>query len=179
MQAAVEALYSKYAANSSPPYVTIACNWVENFPYPDASFIDEMRTNTMNLSHLINDFHNTIAVLSLCDAFVSVDTGIVHAAGALGIPGVARFGPFPPETHVAQYPTVLGIRTEFTGCICHGPCLETHRGCAETQYAKDTVSRCFASLEPEKIIGALDFITRQSGHLVYEDRQALEAEGAA
>jgi len=310
MQPAFEALYSKYAANGSPPQVTIACNWVDNFPYPDAPFIDNIRTNIMtlkdfctydaiinlmplnhqksmdrsmlersleimslspaelqscsphlyprpekvskirpvtdnirresgkgilylnwksrlphkdaapalffdiarmlkdrytsvlfkdqafsrimqseisvarapimNLSHLINDFHDTIAALSLCDAFVSVDTGIVHAAGALGIPGVALFGPFPPETHISNYKTVFGIRSDFSGKACQeGPCLETHCGCAETQYAKDAVSPCFASFKPEEIINAFDFITRQSRHLVYEDRQALAAEGAA
>lgn len=310
MQPAFEAFYSKYAANGSPPHVTIACNWVDNFPYPEVPFIEKIRANIMtlkdfctydaiinlmplnhqksmdrsmlersleimslspaelqscsphlyprpekvskirpvidnirreagkgvlylnwksrlphkdadpalffdiarmlkdrytsvlfkdqafsrimqseidsarapimNLSDLIHDFHDTIAALSLCDAFISVDTGIVHAAGALGIPGVALFGPFPPETHISNYKTVLGIRSDFSGNLCpHGPCLETHRGCAETQYAKDAVSPCFAAFESEKIIRALDFITRQSHLLVYEDRQAFAAEGAA
>ncbi|MBL6971606.1 MAG: hypothetical protein ISR63_05715, partial [Desulfobacterales bacterium] len=57
--------------------------------------IDANDCPVMNLSYLINDYHDTIAALSLMDAFVSVDTGIVHAAGALGVPGVALFGPFP------------------------------------------------------------------------------------
>ena len=310
MQPAFEVLYSKYTVHGSPPHITLACNWIDNFPYPDAPFIDDIRANIMtlkdfctydaiinlmplnhqksmersmlersmeiislspaelqgcsphlyprservskirpviddvrresgrgilylnwksrlphkdaapalffdvalmlkdrytsvlfkdqafsrimqseisaanapimNLSHLINDFHDTIAALSLCDAFISVDTGIVHAAGALGIPGAALFGPFAPETHISDYKTVFGIRSDFSGKACpDGPCLETHRGCAETQYAKDAVSPCFASFEPEKIISALDFITRQSRHLVYDDRQALAAEGAA
>ena len=45
----------------------------------------------INLSSLIYDYHDTIAALSLVDALISVDTGIVHAAGALGVPGVALF----------------------------------------------------------------------------------------
>ena len=75
--------------------------------------IDDLHAPIMNLSYLINDYHDTVAAQSLVDAFISVGTGIVHAAGAMGIPGVALFGTFHPETHVANYPTVIGIRSTY------------------------------------------------------------------
>ncbi len=117
--------------------------------------IDAADCPVMNLSYLINDYHDTVAALSLLDAFISVDTGIVHAAGAMGIPGVALFGPFPPETHVSDYPSVLGFRTEYAGKACQGPCLKTHRGCAEVDFSPEKVSPCFEAITPENVVEAL------------------------
>lgn len=120
--------------------------------------IDESASPIMNLSSLIRDYHDTTAALSLVDAFISVDTGIVHAAGAMEVPGVALFGPFPPETHVADYPSIIAIRAPYRGKICQEPCLETHRGCAEVDYAPDMVSPCFQAIEVGEVIQALEKI---------------------
>ena len=113
------------------------------------------RATVQNLSHLINDLHDTVAAISLIDAIISVDTGVVHAAGALGVPGVALFGPFPPETHIADYPGIIGVRSDYQGSKCKGPCEETHRGCAEIGFAANRISPCFESIKPEKVIEAL------------------------
>jgi ADP-heptose:LPS heptosyltransferase len=118
--------------------------------------IDAFGAPIMNLSHLIHDYHDTVAALSLVDSFVSVDTGIVHAAGAMGVPGVALFGPFPPETHVADYPSVVPVRAGFRGEICDGPCLETHRGCAEVGYSPDAISPCFEAIDADDVLAALE-----------------------
>jgi ADP-heptose:LPS heptosyltransferase len=40
---------------------------------------------------------NVAATLSLCDLVVSVDTGLLHMAGALGVPWVGLFGPTNPD----------------------------------------------------------------------------------
>lgn len=116
--------------------------------------IDAAGAPVINLSSLIGDYHDTVAALSLTDAFISVDTGIVHAAGALGIPGVALFGPFPPETHVADYPCIRSIRAPYRGSRCDGPCLETHRGCAELNYSSG-ISPCFISIDPADVVREL------------------------
>ena len=118
--------------------------------------IDAVNLPVENLSHLIQDYHDTIAALSLVDAFLSVDTGIVHAAGALGVPGVALFGPFPPETHVADYPSVTGFRAEYAGKACQGPCLETYRGCAEVDFSQDAVSPCFQAISADVVVNAFE-----------------------
>ncbi|MDD5153985.1 MAG: glycosyltransferase family 9 protein [Desulfovibrionales bacterium] len=118
--------------------------------------IDASSAPIINLSHLVHDYHDTVAALSLIDAFISVDTGIVHAAGAMGIPGIALFGPFPPETHVADYPSVVGIRATYEGKTCKGPCLETHRGCAEVDFTPTEVSPCFEALRPDEVVEAFN-----------------------
>ncbi len=120
--------------------------------------IDESGSPIMDLSSLIRDYHDTTAALSLVDALISVDTGIVHAAGAMGIPTVALFGPFPPKTHVSDYASVMAVRASYRGQNCLEPCLETHRGCVEVDYAPDTVSPCFQAIEVEEVIQALEEI---------------------
>ena len=114
-----------------------------------------------NLSHLISDLHDTVAAISLVDAVISVDTGIVHAAGALGVPGVALFGPFPPETHIADYPSIIGVRSDYQGSKCKGPCEETHRGCAEIGFAANRISPCFEAIKPHEVIEALKFANKR------------------
>jgi len=118
--------------------------------------IQELKAPIMNLSYLIHDYHDTVAALSLMDAFISVDTGIVHAAGAMRIPGVALFGPFPPETHIADYTSVIGIRASFKGKACKGPCLETHRGCTEINFSSTKVSPCFEAIRADYVVDALE-----------------------
>lgn len=109
-----------------------------------------------NLSHVISDLHDTVAAISLVDVVISVDTGIVHAAGALGVPGVALFGPFPPETHIADYPSIVGVRSDYQGSKCKGPCEETHHGCAEVGFASNRISPCFEAIKPYEVIEALE-----------------------
>ncbi|MGV8056579.1 MAG: glycosyltransferase family 9 protein [Smithellaceae bacterium] len=120
------------------------------------SDIKKHKAPIINLSGYIADYHDTVAALSLVDAFISVDTGIVHAAGALRVPGVALFGPFPPETHVACYPSVIGLRANYAGSKCQGPCLETHRGCKEIDYRSEVISPCFQAFSPEDILKAFE-----------------------
>ncbi len=109
--------------------------------------INALRAPIMNLSRLIRDHHDTIAALSLVDAFVSVDTGIVLAAGALGIPGVALFGPSPPETRVVDYPSVIPLEADFR---------EAHRGCAEIVSVPHLLSPCSEAIDPGNVLSALE-----------------------
>ena len=118
--------------------------------------IEDFNIPITNLSSHISDYHDSIAALSLVDAFISVDTGIVHAAGGMGIPGVALFGPFPPETHIADYPSVIGIRAPYKGKTCNGPCLETHRGCAEVDFSNKKISPCFEAITPDFVFEAFE-----------------------
>lgn len=118
--------------------------------------IEDFNIPITNLSSHISDYHDSIAALSLVDAFISVDTGIVHAAGGMGIPGVALFGPFPPETHIADYPSVIGIRAPYKGKTCNGPCLETHRGCAEVDFSNKKISPCFEAISADSVVNAFE-----------------------
>jgi len=42
------------------------------------------------------------------------------------------------------------------GKSCKGPCLETHRGCAEVDFSSSEISPCFQAIKPENIIQAVE-----------------------
>jgi len=52
---------------------------------------------------------------------------------------------------VADYPSVTGFRAEYAGKACQGPCLETHRDCAEVDFSPGKVSPCFQAITPEDV----------------------------
>lgn len=76
------------------------------------------------------------------------------------------FSPFPPETHIADYPSIIGVRSDYQGSKCKGPCEETHRGCAEIGFAANRISPCFETLTPEMVIEALDKTVKHEVHNV-------------
>jgi len=109
--------------------------------------IHSLNAPVVNPSSLIYDCQDTIAVLSHVDAFVSVDAGIAHTAGAMGIPGVVLFGPFSSETHAADHKYVVPVSASLR---------ETHRGCAEINYLRDVTSPCFEAIKVDHVIEAFD-----------------------
>lgn len=64
----------------------------------------------------------SIALASLCDCMVGVDTGMQHVAGALGVPTVSIFGPTNPQTHGAYAANAHFVTVpEHLSCqFCYG-----------------------------------------------------------
>jgi len=62
------------------------------------------------------------AAVSLCDVLVSVDTGILHLAGALGVRTLGLFGPTSGEVVSRPYPTHESLQTHVLGACCDSPC---------------------------------------------------------
>jgi ADP-heptose:LPS heptosyltransferase len=97
-------------------------------------------------------FAQSAAVLADCDLVIAPDSALCHVAGALRIPTLALYGPFPWELRTLHAPTIQGLNG--TGCPiapCHwhdrsshfppnGPCHKTHR------------CEALASLEPQMLI---------------------------
>jgi ADP-heptose:LPS heptosyltransferase len=61
----------------------------------------------------------SFAITALCRAFVGVDSGPAHAAGALKVPAVVLFGPTPPK--VWGHPTAVNL---YVPQRC-APCIDT------------------------------------------------------
>jgi ADP-heptose:LPS heptosyltransferase len=91
---------------------------------------------------------DVLAVLAACDACLAPDTGLFHAAGALGVPTVCYFGAFPAEErHTHQRLAVLNEPGNCSLLACRRYfCL--NRGV-------DNQPRCL-DVSPERIVGALD-----------------------
>ena len=92
------------------------------------------------------------ALLARADALVTMDTGPMHLAAAVGCPIVALFGPTSPArtgpapNHVrrAFQPLVL-VHRDGLDCV---PCMK--RTCARGDRA------CLARLEPQRVLEALE-----------------------
>jgi ADP-heptose:LPS heptosyltransferase len=108
-------------------------------------------------------FRESCAVLSTCDAFLGPDSSLIHVAGALGIPAVGLYGPFPWELRTKYAATTFGLseKAACAPCHCHprnfdefpsdGPCLKSGH------------CTVLAAIEPDRIIGKLEQIARKAG----------------
>ncbi len=91
-----------------------------------------------------NPVGEALAILSMSALCVGGDTGLVHAARALGIPTVAVFGPTSPSVHVftpRQRVVTLGLAC--SPCSAHG----SHR-CPLGHH------RCLRDLDAERVAAA-------------------------
>ena len=66
-------------------------------------------------------FRQSAAVLSVCDAFVGVDSAFVHLCHALDIPAVGLYGPFKWQSRTAKAPKTFALsgEGECKGCSWH------------------------------------------------------------
>lgn len=86
------------------------------------------------------------AVVARTDAFVSIDTGTMHLAAALGVPTVALFGPTNPEHH-GPYGRAATTRVVRSAIAC-SPCKKPARKACP-------VNRCLTELEPKQVLAAV------------------------
>lgn len=112
------------------------------------TFIHDMSQSGMTL-------RETAAVLSHCNAFVGVDSALIHLCHALDIPAVGLYGPFHWVTRTSKAPLTQALMGtgECANCRWHAK-LGQHfpdKECRKTQ-------RCsvLASITPERIIAKVD-----------------------
>lgn len=107
----------------------------------------------------LNSFEESTALLATMDAFVGPDSALTHVAGALIIPTVALYGPFPADLRVRYSPSIRALtgRAPCAPCFHHatpkngsthfpadGPC----RKSGKCEALDDlSVSRVFRHLE--------------------------------
>ena len=93
-----------------------------------------------------NTIGEALAILSLSALCVGGDTGLVHAARALGIPTVALFGPTSPLVHeFAPRQLPLSLHLACSPCSAHG-----QHACPLGHH------RCLRDLEPSRVASACE-----------------------
>lgn len=99
------------------------------------------------------DLRTAAAIIAAADAFVGIDCGLSHVAGAVGTPALVLYGPT-TSYHTGPY---YGGLTAIDG---RHPC----RACfGETEWATCKGPRCMSSIRPEKVADALDRILWRRG----------------
>ena len=95
-----------------------------------------------------NSVADALGILSIAAVCIGGDTGLVHAARALGTPAVALFGPTPSTVHAfgpRQRLVTLGL--ECSPCSAHGT-----RACPLGHH------RCLGDLDEARVLGASDAV---------------------
>ena len=66
-------------------------------------------------------FRHRAALVETCDCLLAPDSSLLHVAGALGVPAVGLYGPFPWQLRTAYSPTTVTLtRKEGFSCApCH------------------------------------------------------------
>lgn len=94
---------------------------------------------------------DTLALIGRSAAFVGVDSGYVHGAAAMGVPGVALFGPTDPRRRLPAGGSIEGLVAQGVECLgCHHltPRLHWEQGCPHE-------IRCMRELGVEEVGGAI------------------------
>jgi heptosyltransferase-2 len=96
-----------------------------------------------------NSVAEALALIARAELCVGGDTGLVHAARALGVPTVALFGPTSPSPHVfASNQRAVSIGIDCSPCSEHGQrrCPLGHHQCMRDLDAARVASACDAVL---------------------------------
>lgn len=68
-----------------------------------------LRPGVYNLCGLFEDEDEIIGAMSHLDFFIGPDSGMMHVAGTLGIPGYAIFTPYESSIRIGYYPSLQGV----------------------------------------------------------------------
>lgn len=121
-------------------------------------------------------FRHRAALIETCDCVLAPDSSLTHIAGALGVPAVALYGPFPWQVRTAYAPTTHAIvRKEGFSCA---PCFHHERPGKKFPDNCPTKSKGFCgvmdAIEPSQIVSKIMEIARGGDVVQFEGA----AEGA-
>jgi ADP-heptose:LPS heptosyltransferase len=99
-------------------------------------------------------FRQSCAVLNTCDVFIGNDSALLHVAGALGVPGVGLYGPFPSHLRIKHSPGIVGIN----GAGDCAPCFHHANAALKNHFPAHCPSReqghcqVLATIKPGRIV---------------------------
>ena len=101
----------------------------------------------------------TAAVLSLCDQFVGIDSGLLHMAGAVGTPGVGLFGPVDPSLRLPPVTPAVGVCAPLADV----PCLGCHHRIPRAHWKSGCPQdiACMRAITPDAVFDALASLPRR------------------
>lgn len=118
--------------------------------------------NLRNLSDADLTFRQSCAVVESSDAFLGSDSALLHVAGALSVPAVGLYGPFPWQIRTKHCPTTFALtgRGDCAPCFHHvNAPLKNHF--PEKCPSKDKgFCQVLADIKPTTIVAKLEKIAK-------------------
>jgi hypothetical protein len=147
-------------------------DWDKVVGYKDAPSPD--LPGVANLCGRFKSIDMTVAFLARLDLLIGPDSSLVHFAGALGVPTVALYGPFPGAVRTRYYPNCVTLegryqyrrglrRRECTPCFIHD-----HKPCPRA--GADGSSPCLKNLKPRDVVAAGYDVLRERGKALDDPR---------
>lgn len=139
--------------------------WEIYFFGPPHSILIAEEDRVVNLSLRGFNFRQSAAVLSTCDVVLAPDSALCHLAGALDLPTVALYGPFPYQIRTKYHPKTFAL----SGKGPCAPCFHHDRG--QRPFPANgpchTSGRCdvLASIEPQRVASKVAALHRAAVNL--------------
>lgn len=114
-------------------------------------------------------FRQSAAILTTADVFLGMDSAMTHVAGALGIPAVALYGPFPSALRTAYAPTTIALTGGRKACPI-GPCFFNPGSRMGQQFPDGALAPCAKTrrcmvlddIQPDRIVQAVENMATSS-----------------
>ena len=131
------------------------------FGKPGEFKLAEEKENILNLCEKGLTFRESAAAMATCDAIIAPDSALFHLAGALNIPAIGLYGPFPSNiraTSDCQHP--IDGKAPCSPCFFHA----VHRMARPEGMPCTEKGWCAAltAISPEAIVKKLDSILRKA-----------------
>lgn len=117
-------------------------------------------------------FRQSAAVMAGCDVFLGNDSALLHVAGALGLPAVGLYGPFPWKLRTAYCPTTFALEGKGPCAPCHFHSAPNMRQHFPEHCPSKAQGHCqvLTSIAPERVVAKIEQVARtrgeQAGELV-------------
>jgi heptosyltransferase-3 len=113
-------------------------------------FIDSYRGPAVDASGE-GSVERTALILKRCDLFVSVDTGAMHLAAAMGTPTVGLFGPNTPKHWAPVGPRATSVYNTNLPC---SPCINNYMDSRPLSCTYLEKSRCMLDIDVKTVLSA-------------------------
>jgi ADP-heptose:LPS heptosyltransferase len=110
-------------------------------------------------------FRQSVAAMATCDIVLGPDSVMIHLAGAINMPALGLYGPFPWKLRTAYAPSVRALQgasgCDLAPCFFHGSRLEKHFPKAGP-CGKSNRCEVMASIEPRRVLAAISSILEEA-----------------
>jgi len=123
----------------------------------------EETASLRNLAAAGLTFRQSCAVINNADVFLGADSALLHIAGALSIPAVGLYGPFPADLRTRYCPTTVALSGSGKCAPCFHHAIPTKRNYFPDNCPSKARGLCevLESIKPETIVERLERIAKK------------------